>query len=103
VFGDVIFIEPTHTRYGSTNVTYKPTIDNTPFSNPMNVLSCSNVRNGIVVASLTKFATHLTLDTKCTITSLMSTQHLLQKLLKLDCDPPTKKLKPLKLSIKNQA
>jgi len=99
VFADVMFIEPTHTGYGSTNVTYIPTIDNTPFSNPMNVLSCSNVRNGIVVVSLTKSFACLALDTKCIVTSPMSTQHLLQELPKLDRDPPTDKLKPLKLSI----
>jgi hypothetical protein len=97
-----MFIEPTHTGYGSTNVTYIPTIDNTPFSNPMNVLSCSNVRNGIVVTSPIKSFACLTFDTKCTVTSPMSTQHLLQELLELDCNPLAKKLKPLKLSIEYQ-
>jgi hypothetical protein len=99
MFVDVMFTEPTHIGHGSTNVTYIPTIDNTSFSNPMNVLSCSNVRNGIVVVSLTKSFACLAFDIECTVTSPMSTQHLLQELPKLDCDSPTKKLKPLKLSI----
>lgn len=99
MFANVTFIEPTHIGHGLRNVTYIPTIDNTSFSNPMNVLSCSNLRNGIVVASLTKCFACLALDTECTVTSPMSTQHLLQELQKLYRNLPTKKLKPLKLSI----
>jgi hypothetical protein len=68
----------------------------------MNVLSCSNVRNGIAVASPTKSYACLSLDTKCIATSLMSTQDLLQELPKLDHNPLANKLKPLKLSINDQ-
>ncbi len=96
-----MYIEPTHTRYGSTSVSYIPTIINTPSSNPMNVLSCSNVKNDIVMASPTKSSTSLTLDKKYFTTSPMSIQHLLQELPKLDHNPLAKKLKHLKLSIEN--
>jgi hypothetical protein len=83
--------KPFLVEYGSTSVNYMVHNENTQFSNPMNVLLCSNPKDTPMSASNARSFVGLALQFECIATSPELSQYNVQDEL-LVHDPPIKKL-----------
>ncbi len=86
--------KPFQVEYGSTSVNYMAHSENTQFSNPMNVLSCSNPKRDTPMSSPNARSVGFALQFECIATSPRLSQYNVQDEL-LVHDPPTKKLRVL--------
>jgi hypothetical protein len=87
--------KPFHVECESTSVNYMAHSENTQFSNPMNILSCSNPKKDTPMSSQNaRFSIGFAHQLECIATSPRLSQYNVQNKL-LVHDPPTKKLRAL--------